>query len=574
MSDRSHPGRATLTSRLLALFALVFLVVLMGFSAVVTNSVRTVLQRQITADMAGQARVAAVQLGDEGATEHGFAVAAAARARLTVIDHEGRVLFDSVEDADTMENHRGRPEVEAALAGQEGTDFRVSASTGIETFYVAVPADDGRVVRFGVTAEQLEEALSEVGRSVIAVAAVAGAAGVGLVWMVSRRFAVPILELTDLADRVATGTVIAQPRRSSLSELDRLGVAIGRISSELGRRVTETEAERRTLEIVLAALPQGVILVAGDDGVLYANPAALTMVGPLPERIMSVTPRVLPRCIREARLSGQSQEGQFEQGSPARIMSVVATKLPDDERVLVVVSDITERRRVEAMRRDFVADASHELKTPVAAVLASAEALQLALERDPAKAAEFGERVESSAKQLATIVADLLDLSRLEASEREFAPVDVGALVEAEMAKVRGRAAEAGIELRSDLAEATVTGSEADLSLALRNLLDNALRYTDVGGTITVSVRAGDRLVTISVEDTGAGIPSRALGRVFERFYRVDEARSRATGGTGLGLSIVRHVVERHGGTVTVTSQLGVGSRFSIELPVAEDAEP
>jgi two-component system, OmpR family, phosphate regulon sensor histidine kinase PhoR len=573
VTDRLHPGRATLASRLLSLFALVFLVVLMGFSGVVTNSVRTVMERQITLDMAGQARVAAVQLTDDRAAEHGFAIAAAARARLTVIDHEGRVVFDSVEDATTMENHRGRPEVEAALAGQEGTDFRVSVSTGIETFYVAVPTEAGQVVRLGVSAEQLEVALSEVGRSVLAVAAVAGVAGVALVWAVSRRFAVPILELTDLADRVATGKVVTESRRSSLAELDRLGVAIGRISSELGRRVTETEAERRTLEVVLAALPQGVVLVAGDDRVLYANPAALTMVGPLPERIMSVTPRVLPRCIREARLSGQSQEGQFERGSPARIMSVVATKLPDDERVLVVIADITERRRIEAMRRDFVADASHELKTPVAAVLASAEALQLALERDPAKAAEFGHRVEGSARQLATIVADLLDLSRLESSEREFAPVDIRALVEAELAKVRGRAGEAGVALGADLADAVVDGSASDLGLAVRNLLDNAIRYTEAGGAITVSVRSDVGRVEISVEDTGAGIPSRSLGRVFERFYRVDEARSRDTGGTGLGLAIVRHVVERHGGTVTVTSQLGVGSRFTIELPVAEPAE-
>jgi two-component system, OmpR family, phosphate regulon sensor histidine kinase PhoR len=573
VSDPSRPGRATLTSRLLSLFALVFLVVLVGFSAVVTSSVRTVLQRQITADMAGQARTAAVQLAGDRDDDHYFAIAAAARARLTVIGPDGRVVFDSVEDSNTMENHRGRPEVEAALAGQEGTDFRVSVSTGIETFYVAVPSEDGRVVRLGVTAEQLEAALSEVGRSVLAVAAAAGAAGIALVWLVSRRFAVPILELTDLADRVATGKVAAEPRRSSLAELDRLGVAIGRISSELGRRVTATEAERRTLEVVLAALPQGVILVAGDDAVLYANPAALTMVGPLPERIMSVTPRILPRCIRQARSSGQSQEGQFERGSPPRAMSVVATKLPDDERVLVVIADITERRRIEAMRRDFVADASHELKTPVAAVLASAEALQLALERDPAKAAEFGERVESSARQLATIVADLLDLSRLEASDRESASVDVRAVVEAELAKVRDRAGEAGIELQADLAEAIVDGSASDLGLAVRNLLDNALRYTDAGGTITVSVSADDRLVTVSVEDTGAGIPSRALGRVFERFYRVDEARSRDTGGTGLGLSIVRHVVERHGGTVTVTSQLGAGSRFTVELPAAGNAE-
>lgn len=571
MSESARPGRATLAGRLLALFALAFLVVLVAFSAVVTDTVRTVLERQIIDDLAAQARVAAVQLAGDTSVALGDALAGASQARLTVIETDGTVAYDSIEDASTMENHRGRPEVEAALAGREGTDFRMSATTGIESLYVAVPAGDGRVVRLAVTADELEEDLSQVGRSVLTVAALAGIAGVVLVWTVAGRFARPIRELTDLADRVSAGKLVAKPRRSSVSELDRLGVAIGRMSSELGRRVTEIEAERRTLDSVLGALPQGVILVGADDAVLYANPTAIAMVGSLPERLTAVTPRALHRAVRDARAAGDTREMQFERGSPARAMSVVATCLSTDGRVLAVITDITERRRIEAMRRDFVADASHELKTPVAAVLASAEALQMAIERDPVRVTDFAQRVEDSARRLATIVSDLLDLSRLETSDPSFAAVDLTEVIEREVAAARRLAEEAGIDLTVRSEHVEVHGSSSDLGLAVRNLIDNAIRYTDAGGSVRVGLSAEGGLARISVDDTGAGIPRRALARVFERFYRVDEARSRATGGTGLGLAIVRHVAERHGGTVTVTSQLGVGSTFVVELPISGD---
>ncbi len=242
----------------------------------------------------------------------------------------------------------------------------------------------------------------------------------------------------------------------------------------------------------------------------------------------------------------------------------------EDDRVLLVVSDVTERHRVESMRREFVADASHELKTPVASVLASAETLRIALARRPEDADRFAAQVESSARQLARIVEDLLDLSRLEASEIERVHFDLADVVRDEAGAAAERAAAAGLELTVETEPVAVEGSPRDVALALRNLFDNAVRYTDPGGEIHVSVRRRDGQALVEVRDSGSGIPTRALSRVFERFYRVDVARSRATGGTGLGLAIVKHVVERHGGEVSVESELGVGSVFRIRLPAAE----
>lgn len=218
------------------------------------------------------------------------------------------------------------------------------------------------------------------------------------------------------------------------------------------------------------------------------------------------------------------------------------------------------------MRRDFVTNASHELKTPVASILAASETLQLAIDRAPERLPEFASRIEMSARSLARLVSDLLDLSRLEGSSPSFEEVDLESVVRSEVERVRTAAAESGVAIEVTTAPISVVGSEPDLALAVRNLVDNAIRYTDAGGTVTVDLSEDEGDAVLSVADTGAGIPQRDIGRVFERFYRVDEARARETGGTGLGLSIVKHVVESHGGTVAVESELGVGSTFTIRL--------
>jgi signal transduction histidine kinase len=223
------------------------------------------------------------------------------------------------------------------------------------------------------------------------------------------------------------------------------------------------------------------------------------------------------------------------------------------------------------MRRDFVSSASHELKTPVAAILASAEALQMALDRDPGSARRFGEQIERLARQLAKLVADLLDLSRLEASTPEHELVRLDQVAEEEVNRFRGVAESAGLTLTSSSSAVSVSGSRRDLALAIRNLLENAVRHTPDGGAIDLRLRSDNGDAVVEVIDSGEGIPKRELPRIFERFYRVDTARARATGGTGLGLAIVRHVVEGHGGSVQVESELGLGSTFRLRLPKTDD---
>ena len=326
------------------------------------------------------------------------------------------------------------------------------------------------------------------------------------------------------------------------------------------------EEDRRLLEQVLAVVRQGVVLVGEDDVIAYANPAANELIRPA-DRLASLVPHGLQRLVRQARVEQNVAEGDLEHGAPVRTLRAAAVLFPADKRVLVTITDVTASNRMEAIRRDFVAAASHELKTPVASILASAEALGLALSRDPASAARFAVQVERSARQLAKLVSDLLDLSRVESSSMESEPVAVGPMVESEVARVKAAVAEAEIALSVEAAPVVVVGSRPDLALAVRNLLDNAIRHTPRGGSISVTVSADDGRCYITVADTGEGIPRRELPRIFERFYRVDTARSRTTGGTGLGLAIVKHVADGHRGEVSVESELGVGSRFRIDLP-------
>ncbi|MFO7294100.1 MAG: ATP-binding protein, partial [Actinomycetes bacterium] len=398
---------------------------------------------------------------------------------------------------------------------------------------------------------------------------VAAAIGVLVVAFVARRLARPLTELAEQASAVARGDLDIDVRRSSLAELDDLGRAIASVATELGERLRDIENERKTLELVLDSMPQGTLLVGADGAVLYANQSFGQLLGPVPDSLEQVVPFRIQEVVRRARSSGEQVDVDVEHGLPARILRVIASPF-DDGRALVVVSDVTDRRRIDEMRRDFVTNASHELKTPVASILAAAETLRLAVEKAPERVPQFAAQIEAAARSLAQLVNDLLDLSRLEGRRSEHGPVELGALVADEVDRVRGFAEEKGVRLESDLSEAWVLGSEPDLGLAIRNLLDNAVRYTNRGGSVTVRVLAVEDEAVVSVEDTGVGIARRDLGRVFERFYRVDVARSRATGGTGLGLSIVKHVVESHAGEVSVQSELGRGSVFTIRLPLTE----
>jgi two-component system, OmpR family, sensor histidine kinase SenX3 len=328
-------------------------------------------------------------------------------------------------------------------------------------------------------------------------------------------------------------------------------------------------AERvRTREEILSTIGDGIVLFAPDGRVVYANPAARDLLGRRFASAGEVTPDSLREAIAQAGASAPGPvECEFETGGRTIEASAIHA---GGGAVVAVARDRTEARAVERVRRDFVANASHELKTPVASIQAIAETLRHAAAEDPEARTRFLERLELEATRLARLVGDLLDLSRLEGGLAESEVVDFGRVVSEEVERLRPRAGRAGLRVVVDSADdVKVRGSESDLGLMVHNLLDNAIRYSPDGGEVRATLAARDGRAELRIADTGLGIPARDLARVFERFYRVDPARSRSTGGTGLGLAIVRHVAQSHGGDVEVRSVLGAGSTFIVRLPLA-----
>lgn len=569
MSTRGW-GKTPLALRFLLYFAIAYLVLIGLMGWFLSRSVGTAFTEGQLDQLESVAWISdqAMPLGSSELQTWVESMADAGGYRYTVIDGNGVVLADSHADSSVLENHADRPEVVAALAGETGRSFRISESTGFEQLYVAVPSANGMVLRVSVPASDMAADAWPYRRSVIFVSIIVGLIGLLMAAWLARRMASPIVELTEQTTALAENRGEVKLTRSNVLEIDQLAAAIAGLDATNQSRLIETERASSTLEVVLGVLPQGTILFDEEDAVVYANPSAHGLLGAIPATLSGLAPFSFQNAVLEARDTGTPMSLLAEHGKPVRQLRAIATPFAEDRRVLLVVVDVTERERAASVRRDFVANASHELKTPVSAIIASSEALQLAVERGDDSSLRFARQIERSARQLDRLVADLLDLSRLERDDPELDPLSLDHLVQEELERVRPVAEERGIGLSLELVPVQVAGSRRDVAIAIRNLLDNAIRYTPAGGSIGAELSAVNGDAVLRISDTGEGIPTRDLERVFERFYRVDNARARATGGTGLGLAIVKHVVESHGGTVSVESELGAGSTFTVHLPV------
>ena len=395
------------------------------------------------------------------------------------------------------------------------------------------------------------------------------------VWPAGRRVAGLRRTVRRLAEVTLPGWRWTEP-----DDLAGLTNELSAITTRLRDRLDELTEERDRAGQILDALDDGVLLLDGASRLLLANPAARSWFG-LPDDLRPGLPakRVLgaPQVTALAEQAAEARApvvGNLTLVFPEpRTLAMRAFPLVDrgpTGRIVVTLIDITQRRRLEVLRRDFVANASHELKTPVAAVRALAETLLTALPDDPEAGRRFAERIGREAERLDVLTRNLLDLSRVERGTLDIEPVDLVGLVKEVAGGYTDLAEERRVRLSTQLQpQVSLRGDRAQLGLLLSNLIDNALRHTPAKGAVCVRLNATESRATIQVADTGEGIPAGELSRVFERFYRVDKARARQTGGTGLGLAIVRHVAEAHGGTVRVDSELGRGSTFTVSLPVS-----
>jgi two-component system phosphate regulon sensor histidine kinase PhoR len=535
-------------------------------------------------------------LNDPGGLRAWAARMAQGGVRVTVIAADGLVLADSERDPASMENHAGRPEVQQALAQGEGRAVRHSESVDRDLLYFAVrhqaSTDAPVVLRFASPLAEIDRALANLrwqlwGSSLVLLLL---AGGVSL--LVSRRFSHRIEGLKQLARRVAEGDFRPVPTTSGGDELSELARSLNDTAARLDDTIRSLTEERNRSAAVLGSMVEGVAVIGADERMLFCNHAFCQSVG---AELPSCQGRPFLEAVRHTDLLGVIRkvltiggtvhaEAAFG-GERPRIFAVTAAPVhsePDKGEsgraaggaaagVVLVLHDISDLRRLERVRRDFVANVSHEFKTPLTAIQGFAETLLGGALDDPQNSRRFLEIIRDHAARLGRLTDDLLKLSQMEAGklELDLRPVAVTDLIDSCVETTRLKAGEKQLALVTDIAPALppVRADSNRLREVLQNLLDNAVQYTPPGGRITVRAAAGDSGVVISVADTGIGIPQLDLERIFERFYRVDAARSREVGGTGLGLSIARHLVESHGGRISVESEVGRGSTFSVYLP-------
>jgi two-component system phosphate regulon sensor histidine kinase PhoR len=503
------------------------------------------------------------------------------RLRLTLIAADGRVLADSARTAEQvrlMQNHATRPEVRAALARGAGTAVRRSATTGEAYAYAAraVAGPSGPLIVRLAQPVGLLPALGAPlrGALLLAIATAVLAAVAVSAWLTRRLFA-PLSRLIAGADRLAAGDLAARLEVPDEQELATLALSLNRLAATVEERIAAARAERDHLRAILAAMADGVLVTDAAGRAILVNPEFRRLFG-LAAGVEGATPLEIARqprvddLVRRALAGGETAAVEIELDLPERrALSLTAAPLPGRGAV-VVARDLTPFARLAETRRDFVANVSHELKTPLAAIHGYAETLRDGALADPATATRFTERILDSSRRLQALLEDLLTLSRLEspAGQRERQEVDLGEAARHAIETLTPAAAERGVDLElRDGSPPPLPGDPDALERLLLNLVDNALKYNRPGGRVTVAVaRRGDEAV-LEVADTGIGIPSEVLPRIFERFYRVDKGRSRAEGGTGLGLAIAKHVAQAHGGRIEVESEPGRGSTFTVRLP-------
>jgi len=512
----------------------------------------------------------------------------AARARLTVVLASGRVIGDSRSDPRSMPDHGDRPEIARALAGEVGSSVRFSDTEKMKIMYVAVPLKGGGgvigAIRASVPLSMVDESLRgmylRMFCGLVAVALIAGVVS----FRMARRISRPLKDLREGVERFEKEGLSYRIPVSRLEEIGSIAALMNEMAERLDDRIRAEVRQINEQEAVFSSMVEGLVVVDPAERVTRINRSAARFLGVEPEAVLGksiqeiVRSPYLQEFITKTLSTAESVEGDIvirgEGGD--RFLQAHGALLLDDEGkkmgAVLVLNDVTRLQRLEGVRRDFVANVSHELKTPITSIKGFVETLREGAIRRPAEAEKFLEIVAKQADRLNSIIEDLLLLSRVEQDARE-AKVALenatvkGVILEAvQVCEPKARAKDIGIAVNCpDGLSARINA--ALLEQAIINLIDNAIKYSEPGCPIGVDAEDSGGEVVISVRDRGCGIEPEHLPRIFERFYRVDKARSRKLGGTGLGLAIVKHIVQAHDGTVAVESAPGAGTTFSIHLP-------
>jgi len=524
-------------------------------------------------------------------------VARAARAtdaRVTLIATDGQVLADSEGaggELALLDNHAERPEVKAALGGKVGRDLRRSATLRAPLLYIAVPVKEGGrvigVLRLALPLAAVTASYATLHQVMLAGGAVALAVALAIALFVAGRVTRPVVEMQSTARQLSQGNFLVRAPTRSTDEIGTLGRSLNVLAARLREKIEDLEQEQAKVTAILDGMVEGVIAVDGHEHIVLMNERARAIFNlgavraerkPFLEVIRNAE---LHEVFRQSRGGdpGAVVRHEVSLAAPAaRILQVHGVPLllaGGEKGVVIVLHDITELRRLEQVRTEFVGNVSHELRTPLTAIHGYVETLLGGALEEPENARKFLEIVHRQTERLGRLINDLTDLSNIELGKASLhlAPTRLDEVVDSVLGVIAPRARAGEVTVRTEV-PATLPLVKADhdrLAQILINLVDNAVKYTPDRGVVTVrGSEAPGKTVSVSVEDTGVGIPSADLPRITERFYRVDKARSRELGGTGLGLAIVKHLVLAHGGELHIESEIGRGTTVRFTLPVAE----
>ena len=564
-------------ARRLILGVLLILLVTVGTLVIVAErALRRDLERDIAQGLEHEARLVRAALPADSLTWQDVVRRFGQETghRITVVDRSGRVRADSDFPPGplpaTIENHGSRAEIRAALATGSGTAVRHSVTVGRDLIYLAVPGGPG-VVRVASDLSQVNATVRRAQAGVLGAAALALLVGVIASLAAARSFARPLAEIGAAARSIARGEAPRLPR-SGIPDVDAVAAALRQMHEQLAERFEQLRREQAESAALVESMIEGVIAADARGRIVSVNGAARRLLGYPADAALPPLPELFrARAARDAvtRVLGGEAVHDVPVESENRSALLNARPLRGGGAVLVL-HELTEIRRLETVRRDFVANVSHELKTPLTSIAGYAETL-LGDAPDPETSRRFLATILGNAQRMQRLVDDLLDLSRIESGRwrPQAEPVNLAGAAQDAWSGLAARAAGRGVSLVVE-AEPEATTVHADpqaLSQILTNLFDNALRYAPDGGRIVCRSVPDAGGITVSVHDDGPGIPAEHLPRVFERFYRADPARARAEGGTGLGLAIVKHLVEAHGGRVGATSERGRGTTVSCWFP-------
>ncbi len=507
--------------------------------------------------------------------------------RITIIRPDGRVLADSDEMPQRMDNHGRRPEVLTALQGDIGTSIRYSKTLSQNMMYLALPLKHGdsvtAIVRTSFPLTDVENEIRSLQLKIGFFGFIIALIATGFCLLVSRRISKPIESMTRGAEQFAKGDLKHRLPSPKTLELARLSTALNQMARELENRMDEVINQRNEYEAVLTSMVEGVIAIDMEERILSCNRATSDMLALSPKEVKgrsileAVRNRELYQFITEALADGNPKEGDIvihRLGQQIMHIQCVPMSNASGDRIgtLAVLHDVTQIRRLENIRRDFVANVSHEIKTPLTAIKGFVETLQSGSASTGDEQKKFLGIIKKHADRLEAIVEDLLSLARLEEKEdngeltRRLQSVEE--IIETAVQVVKNKAEEKHITLQISCDSSLQANVDATLmEQAIVNLLDNAIKYSPEKSSVSIEAQSNDQEIVIKVIDRGPGIPKKHQLRLFERFYRVDRARSRMLGGTGLGLAIVKHISQAHGGKVSVESAPGKGSTFSIAIP-------